>query len=390
MTSQFIQKKCLQNCTLNLNKTNKILNLAHMQRYISVLLLIFITNLSFAQNHQTPDWLQDLPYNTSEYIYAIGFSDPKMSDSILAKNLALNRALAIAVMVNQSQVSYASDFYEAKSEEHRWYITKESFEEFGKIKASAYVNNNYEIVKSETNSNGELIILLKFFPSQEKGVEHNFNIEIEYYSQVFELSNTRALEHFRNIMLNTCWTNLKTKDSLKTYYELSNYNNYINIKESYGTLEIEAPRFHYNYKPSLANKIDFKDFSSYSPLQKGLWQSYLDSYTQSIFNINKNHSSKIGTIQDEFKRSKNTYDSQQGQGQKTESLTRNTLRNTLNFELGGIEIYNNYLYNRVYLQNKRPSYSNVNSSQIKNENSNNAKDKKSKEWFFKRWFKKKS
>jgi hypothetical protein len=125
-------------------------------------------------------------------------------------------------------------------------------------------------------------------------------------------------------------------------------------------------------------------------LQKGLWQSYLDSYTQSIFNINKNHSSKIGTIQDEFKRSKNTYDSQQGQGQKTESLTRNTLRNTLNFELGGIEIYNNYLYNRVYLQNKRPSYSNVNSSQIKNENSNNAKDKKSKEWFFKRWFKKKS
>ncbi|HOE38297.1 MAG TPA: hypothetical protein PLG05_03255 [Bacteroidales bacterium] len=358
-----------------------------MQRYVSVLILSFIINLSFAQNHKTPDWLQDLPYNTNEYIYAIGFSDPKMNDSILAKNLALNRALSIAVMANQSQVSYASDFYEAKSEEHRWYVTKESFEEFGRIKASAYVNNNYEIVRTEKNSNEELIILLKFFPSQDKNLEHNFYTELEYYSQVFELSNTRALEHFRNIILNTCWTNLTTKDSLKTYYEISNYNNYINIKESYGSLEIEAPRFHYNYKASLANKIDFKDFGSYSPLQKGLWQAYLDSYIQSIFHITKNHSSKIGTIQDEFKRHKNTPGTK---GQKTESLTRNTLKNILNFELGGIEIYNNYLYNRVYLQNKRIAYTNVTSLQINNEKNNNSKDKKNKECFLKRWFKKKS
>lgn len=353
-----------------------------MKHCISIFLISFIINISFAQEYKTPSWLQDLPQNESDCIYAIGFSDPRMSDSVLAKNLALNRALSIAAITKQSKISYVSDFYEAKSEEYRWYFTKESFEEYGKIKASAYINDNYEIIKTETNSNGEIILLLKLFPSQDINLEHNYFIDLEYYNQVFELNNTRSLEYFRNIKLNTLWIKNENKDSLKTYYEISNFNDYINIEEIYDTLEIEAPRFHYTYKSSLENNIDFKDFGSYSSLSKGLWQAYLDSYTQSILLITKNYSSKLGSIQDDFKENRNDSGNND---LKTESLARNTFMNTLSFELGGIEIFNNNLYNRLYLENKRIAYKNETFFKDK---TSSQKDKNKKECFLKKWFKK--
>ncbi len=320
------------------------------------ILTFFIICLSIsavnAQYYVLPNWAEDLPYPVgNNEIYAIGVSDPRMADKDLAKDVALNRALCMAVMFDKSQVYYASDYFEKKSEEYRWFVSKEDVEELGKINATAWIDDkSFQIINTDINTNGETVILIKYTPSTKQ--DTNFLVTAEYYRKDFEVSNTRAMESVRSIKLSSTWKKPATIDTLKTYFHLTNWNNSITTEISYAGKEITPPGFSYEYASSIPDSFDLRRYNTSVSLKKGLWNAYIDSYFQSIMKISKNYNSKMETVYDDYKVNRDDGISEYS----TESLARSVCKNVLSFELGGIGINKNLLYPRVFLKNEREYY----------------------------------
>lgn len=324
-----------------------------MKQFLLIFIICVSISSSFAQNHLLPDWVEDLPRSAgSKEIYAIGISDPRMTDKELSKEIALHRAITMAVMLNESHVFYASDYFEKKSEEYRWYILKENIEELGKVNAYAWVDEkSYQIVQTHENTNGETMVLIKYFPTISK--DTNFIVNGEYYNQVFEVSNTRALESIRSVKLNTSWKKNTDTDSLNTFFLMTNWNNSTSAEIKFGEIEIKPPGYSYQYESSIPDTFAIQTYNTSVKLQKGLWVAYIDSYMQSIMRISKNYSSKMGTVYDDFKVNRNDGISEYS----TESLARSSCSNIMGFEYGGMGINKNCLYPRIYMKGNRSFYS---------------------------------
>lgn len=322
-------------------------------RYLISIVISCLCLQSWSQNHVLQDWLRDTPYNdNSNCIYSIGVSDPRMTDTDLAKEIAINRAITFAILINESKIFYVSDYYEERSEEYRWFILQEKIEELGKMQSFGYVDDdNFEVIKTEINSNGETCVLLKYFPKLNNKTP-NFFINVDYYNQIFEISNTRALEKIRSVRIETSWKPKNKPDSVKSSYHFTNWNNSISNEVIFDGKTIVTPSYYFLYKSSLEDSLCFQSFQSYSALNKGLWLAYVDSYMQSVMLITKNFASKFGTVSDAFNEDRNDIEI----SGKTESLSRNSSLNILNFELGGMEVFNNNLYLRLYLKNNRTPY----------------------------------
>jgi hypothetical protein len=356
-------------------------------RFMKQFLMTFIIccgfSAAFAQYHILPEWAEDLPnkLGTNE-IYAVGISDPRMSDKELAKEIALHRAIAMAVMLYESDIYYASDYFEKKSEEYRWFILKENVEELGKVKAYARVDEeNYKILEVSENTNGETLVLIKYRPSNE--TDYNFTVNAEYYNQVFEVSNTRALEFVRSAKLTTSWKKEGETDSLKTYFHMTNFNNSISSEVKYGSIEIKSPGYSYLYKSSIPDSLVISNYTAAVNLQKGLWIAYYDSYLQSIMRISKNYSSKMGTVFDDYKVNRNDGITEYS----TESLARSSCRNKIGFEYAGMGIHYNNLYPRIYIDGERKSYTTFRQTEI--QDSIRIQEEKRNKCFFRRIFCKK-
>ncbi|MDD2386839.1 MAG: hypothetical protein PHP52_08660 [Bacteroidales bacterium] len=343
------------------------------------LLLLFVFSLSTlalnAQYYRLSQWAEDLPYSYSKNeIYAIGCSDPRMTDTILAKKIAEHRAITMAILFNDAKVYYASDYFEKKSEEYRWFIMKENIEELGKIEASGWVDkSNYQIIESYTNKNGEIMVMIKYNPQASK--QANFFVSGEYYRQDFELSNTRAHETLRTIQLKTRWKPEDRTDTLHTCFQMSNYNNDITTEIFYDNNEIIIPGYFYNYESNIPDSFNIINYNTSVKLLKGLWIAYIDSFMQSVLKISKNYSSKMETVQDGYKVNRNDGLTETTQ----ESLARSVCKNTLSFVYGGMGINKNSLFPRIYLYGERPPY--ISYKQIEQEKADsitqiNAKNKK--------------
>jgi hypothetical protein len=317
------------------------------------ILAFFIVCLSFsavnAQYYLLPDWVEDLPYPVgNNEIYAVGVSDPRMTDKILAKDVALNRAIAMAVMFEESQVYYASDYFEKRSEEYRWLTMKEDVEELGKVHAAAWIDDkSYQIISTDENTNGETVILIKYTPSSHQ--DTNFIVSAEYYRQDFEVSNTRAMESIRSIKLSTSWKKSASTDTLKTFFHMTNWNNSVSSEITYNGISIAPPGYSYEYAPSIPDNFDLKIYNTSTSLKKGLWIAYIDSYMQSVMKISKNFNSKMQTVYDDYKVNRDDGITEYS----TESLARSVCKNVLSFEYGGMGIHKNHLYPRVFLKNER-------------------------------------
>ncbi|MDD2634412.1 MAG: hypothetical protein PHW82_02820 [Bacteroidales bacterium] len=352
------------------------------------LLLLFAFSLSAlvlnAQYYRLPQWTEDLPYSFGKNeIYAIGCSDPRMTDTILAKKIAEHRAITMAIIFNNAKVFYASDYFEKKNEEYRWFIMKENIEELGKIEASGWVGkSNYEIIESYTNKNGEAIIMIKYNPQNSK--KPNFFVSGEYYRQDFELSNTRAHESIRNIQIKTQWKQKERKDTLKTFFQMSNYNNDITTEILYDNNKISTPGYFYHYEPNIPNTFNIINYNTSVKLLKGLWVAYIDSFMQSILKISKNYSSTMETVQDGYKVNRNDGITETTQ----ESLARSVCKNTLSFVYGGMGINNNSLLPRIYLLGERAPYTSF--KQIEQEKTDSIEHTKTKQCWFKRLFTRKN
>lgn len=357
--------------------------ISYMKQFLITLIICWGFSTAFAQYHILPDWAEDLPYNNgANEVYAIGISDPRMSDKEMAKEIALHRALAMAIMLNDSEIFYASDYFEKKSEEYRWFILKENVEELGKIKSQAKVTEeNYSILQTYENTNGETIVLIKYIPSND--TNYNFTVNAEYYNQVFEVSNTRALEFVRSVKLSTSWKSELNSDSLQSYFHMTNFNNSISTEIRFGSNEIQSPGYSYLYQPSIPDSLDIRKYSAAVSLQKGLWIAYFDSFLQSAMRISKNYSSKMGTVYDDYKVNRNDGITEYS----TESLARSSCRNKLSIEYAGMGIHKNTLYPRIFISGERQNYTTF--KQIEIQDSIRLQEEKKNKCIFRRIFCKK-
>ncbi len=343
---------------------------------------LIISNLN-AQYYVLPNWTEDLPYSSNgNSIFAIGISDPRMTDTILAEEIAIHRAICMAILFRETTILYTSNYFEKKDEDYRWFILQEDIEELGKFTAQGFVtDSSYKIINKHINKNGETIVLLKYSPTNNE--LNNFFVNGEYYKQDFELSNTRAHEYIRSIHFDSKWINNETKDSLSTKFRMTNYNGSISSEIYYNDIELSPPGYYYHYQNTLPNIVELADYNTSVKLLKGLWIAYLDSYIQSIIKISKNHSSKMKTLQDSHIVNRNDGISEKSQ----ESMARSISKNTLSFEYGGIEIYKNQLFPRIYLKGERKVFK-LNQKESKNDTISVSSNKEKKKWL-KRLFKKK-
>lgn len=305
-----------------------------------------------AQYYKLPQWTEDLPYSSDNNgIYAIGCSDPRMEDTILAQKLAEHRAITMAILCNNAKIYYASDYFEKKSEEYRWFVMKENIEELGKIESSGWVDkSNYQLIESYTNKNGETMVMIKYNPQVAK--EPNFFVSGEYYRQDFELSNTRAHETVRNIQIKTRWKPEDRSDTLHTSFQMTNYNNDITTEIIFDNNEIITPGYFYHYESNIPDNFNIINYNTSVTLLKGLWVAYIDSFMQSVLKTSKNYSSKMETVQDDYKVNINDGITETTQ----ESLARSVCKNTLSFVYGGMGINKNSLFPRIYLYGERSPY----------------------------------
>lgn len=352
-------------------------------RYIFLIFFFSTFNLIIkAQYYELPVWVEDLPYSNYDIIYSIGISDPRMKDTALAEKIAINRALCLAVIAGEADVLLTSDLFEKKSEEYRWTIMKDVVEELAKISAKAYVDESlYSIINKHTNANGETLVLLKL--NYTKSKTPNFFVAAEYYRKEFEVSNTRAMESVKNIILKSSWKTEKMKDSLKSIYDLTIWNSDITAQIFFDGTEINTPGYSYEYKPSIPDGFDIKMYTANSSAKKGLWMAYTESLMNSFVLLAKNYESKFKTVKDDYKVSRNDgiYEV------SNESLSRSVTRNSLKFEYGGFGIYNNRLFSRTYLKDYRQTYVSYNIKQQMTEDS--IKNSVKKKCFLKRIFSKK-
>ncbi|NLA25351.1 MAG: hypothetical protein GX879_10340, partial [Bacteroidales bacterium] len=70
-----------------------------MKRNFLFFVFILASNLLMAQYYPVPEWFSNIPASSSTCIYSIGISEPRMQDTALAKQVAINRAISVAAFL---------------------------------------------------------------------------------------------------------------------------------------------------------------------------------------------------------------------------------------------------------------------------------------------------
>lgn len=311
---------------------------------------MFVFFPATAQYHSIPDILENLPESKHGEIYSIGISDSRSRDFDLAYEIAVLRALSFAVMLQELTISFVADYFETKTEEHRWTIITEMTQELGYFRSEAYVDSTmFTVLESDTNTNGEIFVLLKYLPKAHGEV--NFFVSGEYFRQNCESSQTRSLETMRYLEKEVLWKP-NEKDSIRTHFTMTNLNGNITSKTLYDSIELVPPGFFYRYRDLPAEGFNLLKFTYGTSLMKGSWIAYSEAFIQSAVRISRNYNSKVGTVQDDYDLS--------GQDALLETVQRSLFRqsyiNKLNYSLNGISVNNNLLYPNVSLERGRLPY----------------------------------
>ncbi|MDD2199053.1 MAG: hypothetical protein PHF99_01470 [Bacteroidales bacterium] len=335
-----------------------------------VLFIVLFTNSLFAQYYETPDWFFNIPEN-EEQIFVIGISDPRMEDSV-GFNLATLRALQLAVIINATEISYTSDYFGEGEEVNRDYILREIRQELARFESEAFIKK-YTEVYTYRNKNGEAIVLLAIEVDNSGEDGESYRVFGEYFRQDFERSNTRALESVRSISLNS--ELILDVNKTKTNYRATNVNGTIVPETRVNDSLIQPMGYFYQYYNTLSQGFDISKYEASSDLQKGLWYAYLESIMLGMIKISKNYSVKMGTVKDNY------FVDDTGKDTDKTKFYRQVSKNTLNFCLHNLGIFNNQLYASVELAKYQQMQSLKNIDNKKNE----TKQLPQKRFFLWRW-----
>ena len=309
-----------------------------MKSLLSFLIAVLFAISSFAQYYETPDWFFNIPQGKENKLYSIGISDARMNDS-LAHDLAVCRALQMGVIFREVEISYASDYFETDTEKHRTYIVRETYQEMGGFQAHAIIES-FKEVEFEINNNGEAIVLLEIKFAETTSKQNEYQVNVEYFRQDFESSNTRSLESIRFI-------NISSKGYLPNFpniknvnYRATNVNGTIVSETSGNDSMINQAGYFYHYSNTLSNDFNFTVFQTNADLKKGLWYAYTESVLTSMIKLSKNTGSKMLTVDDDFLEVESNNELEN----KNESLSRQVSKNTMFFVLQHLGIHNNQMY----------------------------------------------
>lgn len=111
-----------------------------------------------------PRWFFSLPASGEEF-YALGISDPDMEHE-KAKELALIRAKASALIFSNAKIQYYRDIYTSAVEEGKYTNLRQRFDTYFKISASSAINDGmFAVVDTHFTRYNEYIVLVKYTPS---------------------------------------------------------------------------------------------------------------------------------------------------------------------------------------------------------------------------------
>jgi len=129
-----------------------------------------ITSPSFYPD-TLPAWFFSPPQSTMSSIYAVGISDPDMEPA-KAKEMAIHRAKAIAVLCVNARMQYYRDVYTSEKESGRYSDYRQRFDTYFKISSLSKINEeSYAVVDSHFTRYNESLILIKYTPNQLKTIE---------------------------------------------------------------------------------------------------------------------------------------------------------------------------------------------------------------------------
>lgn len=335
-----------------------------------VLFIVLFTNSLFAQYYETPNWFFNIPEN-EEQIFVIGISDPRMEDSV-GFNLATLRALQLAVIINETEISYTGDYYGEGEEVNRDYILREIRQDLARFESEGFIKN-YNEIYSWINKNGETIVLLAVEVDNSGKHDEYYRVFGEYFRQDFERSNTRALESVRSISLNS--ELMLGVNRTKTNYRATNVNGTIVPETRINDSLIQPVGYFYQYYNTLSQGFDISKYEASSDLQKGLWYAYLESIMLGMIKISKNYSAKMGTVKDNY------MVDDTGEDTDKAKFHRQVSKNSLNFCLHNLGVFDNQLYTSLELSNYQRKQS---LKKINNQN-NKTKQLPQKRFFLWRW-----
>ncbi|HQL69526.1 MAG TPA: hypothetical protein PLA77_01750 [Bacteroidales bacterium] len=302
-----------------------------MKHIFTILIFITAALAGSAQYYAVPDWFTSFPLSSEQCVYSVGISEPRMEDTVLARTIAINRALSVAALLHDSKISYASDYFETKSEEHRSFIMKETYQELAKIESQMHgTQQRYDVIHCETNDNGETLVLIAWYP-EESGV--SARICGEYFRQDYEISNTRSLETIRSLMLS--YEGTDKKNALKSQFKAVNVNNSMSFEIHFDTIEVKPKGYYYTYTGLDKESLNQKAFISDVKLEKGLWNAFIEALYTGMIRKTKNYKSQLELMNDTYSTAvDNTPDVSKG------SLSRQVSRNNMQFRIGSLAVDN--------------------------------------------------
>jgi len=111
-----------------------------------------------------PKWFFKPPVNTSNYIYAVGISDPDM-EPVKAKELAIHRAKAMAGLYLNAKLQYYKDIYTSNKESGKYTDYRQRYETYFKVSSIGKVDDaSFTLVDSHITRYNESMILIRYSP----------------------------------------------------------------------------------------------------------------------------------------------------------------------------------------------------------------------------------
>ncbi len=310
-----------------------------MKKIKITLILLFVLSLqSNAQFYETPDWVRKIPLHGK--ISAIGVSDPRVPSDSIAKLQSEIRAKAIIALLHEVDIAYTSEHFRVETEEHRTYKLQEIIEKLGKFQARLpYHPDDFTNIETHINQNKEYITLMGWQDVAETK-SHVLSVYCEFYSKEYEISNTRAYEAAEILEIHISDS---SKNGIKTYTCKIEFDGQtVEIQSNTSGYKNEPPGYAYSYKKT-SDLENINNFDATVDLEKGLWQAYLRGFCHAVSEKAKNYNSKIKHLDDIFRTGR---ESEENFDESTmqQELSRQVVKNTMQFYLHGLEIDQNMLY----------------------------------------------
>lgn len=318
---------------------------------LTSLIIILLSMALQAQYYKNP------AYFGSEYRFknnmAVGISDPRMEDDSLALELAVLRAKSLIGMMQGVDVSCVSELYTTKHEAHRTFVENHKHQKMGRISSHfSYHPDEFQIVAMDSNRNGELFVYLRYKPNPSLQRDAAIDSYIDYYSQDYEISNTRALS--KTTMITHVCTDSSKAGSKEYCYRLHSDNHTTELSTELDSSVYQPPTYTYAYSDT-DEKSSIENCEMLADLTYGMWQALFDAHIHALCKRSLNKNFKVEILDDIYGNKKKRNSDALGATQ----LTRQIASNTLEFSLHRLFINNNRLYLDIHPDLSTSSWDNT-------------------------------